>query len=600
MMLTGFLIVTCLLAALLLSSRSKLTPASDQIATVRQFTFDSGLTTDPAYWPAGNMIAYASDRATGTNLDIWVQQIGGETRRLTSHEADDHEPDFSPDGTRIAFRSERDGGGIYVVSTLGGPERRLTSVGHSPRFSPDGRWLSYWVGDRSRQFGLGQTFVIPASGGEAHQIAPKFWGAMHAAWSPDSKTLIFFGRKGMGKPDFYAQALDGGDPVATGLADATEAQYRGNYPAAWAGNQFLFSAASGDAINLYSVEIDPATFHARGPRRRLTAGTGIDTRPLLDGNHLVFSSAVQNDDVWSVPIDPSTFKSTGDAVRMTEDLGSDVGCSISEDGTRMTWFSVRSGEAHLMAKDLTTGQQTDLATVPRSRPLAEDISADGQRVAYCAITSTPPTQKVFVIPFSGGTPQQVCDGCVLRDWSGPAALLVSKDLGPASGSLDLLDLTTRTRRQVFPGVAPARGFPDGRWWASYMPQGGMGPFSLSAPAIFVVPILPQRSSTLADEVPITRNEFGDYLVDVAPDGATLVFLSPRDGFHCIWAQKLDPGTKHPAGAPFPVHHLHSARRSTMYVGGGLRRLTVARNKIVFIMAERTGNLWIADLLKPAR
>ena len=82
---------------------------------------------------------------------------------------------------------------------------------------------------------------------------------------------------------------------------------------------------------------------------------------------------------------------------------------------------------------------------------------------------------------------------------------------------------------------------------------------------------------------------------VAPDGATLFFVSNRDGFHCIWAQKLEPATKHPAGVPFAVYHQHSARRSTIYVAGGLRRLAAARNKVVFTMGERTGNIWIADL-----
>jgi hypothetical protein len=82
---------------------------------MRRVTSDSGLTTDPALSPDGKLLAYASDRATGQNLDIWVQHLGGgEPVRLTSWDSDEQEPDFSPDGSRIAFRSSRNGGGIYV------------------------------------------------------------------------------------------------------------------------------------------------------------------------------------------------------------------------------------------------------------------------------------------------------------------------------------------------------------------------------------------------------------------------------------------------------------------------------------------------------
>ena len=95
--------------------------------TMRQITSDSGLATTPAISPDGRLIAFASDRQTAGNLDIWVQPLtaGARPIRLTTDAADDLAPSFSPDGGAIVFFSKRDGGGIYIIPALGGEERLL-------------------------------------------------------------------------------------------------------------------------------------------------------------------------------------------------------------------------------------------------------------------------------------------------------------------------------------------------------------------------------------------------------------------------------------------------------------------------------------------
>jgi hypothetical protein len=52
----------------------------------------------------------------------------------------------------------------------------------------------------------------------------------------------------------------------------------------------------------------------------------------------------------------------------------------------------------------------------------------------------------------------------------------------------------------------------------------------------------------------------------SPNGNLLYFVSERDGFRCIWAQRLDPGSKRPVGALFAVYHSHSPQRSLMNLG----------------------------------
>ncbi len=130
--------------------------------------------------------------------------------------------------------------------------------------------------------------------------------------------------------------------------------------------------------------------------------------------------------------------------------------------------------------------------------------------------------------------------------------------------------------------------PDDRWIVFYRVMEN------ERSTIFVAPV---RESTVpqAEYLQITDGSAWDAVAEFSPDGNTLYFLSHRDGFRCHWAIKLDPSTKKPVGKPYPVQHYHSARRSPAYVSLGRVANAVAADKIVFTMAERSGNIWMAEL-----
>ncbi len=79
------------------------------------------------------------------------------------------------------------------------------------------------------------------------------------------------------------------------------------------------------------------------------------------------------------------------------------------------------------------------------------------------------------------------------------------------------------------------------------------------------------------------------------DGALVYHTSDRDGFRCIWAQRVDPEAKHPAGLPFAIHHSHSARISIKNTGSEHLGLAVGRDKLVFSLGEVRGNVWMTSL-----
>jgi DNA-binding winged helix-turn-helix (wHTH) protein len=116
-------------------------PAILPLSLVR-LTFDPGVQLGATFSPDGRFIAYSSDR--GGKFDIWIQQEGSvNPTKVTTRPGHNWQPDWSPDGHQIAFRSEGEGGGLFVVPAFGGPERKIASFGYRPRWSPDGEQILF-------------------------------------------------------------------------------------------------------------------------------------------------------------------------------------------------------------------------------------------------------------------------------------------------------------------------------------------------------------------------------------------------------------------------------------------------------------------------
>jgi tRNA A-37 threonylcarbamoyl transferase component Bud32 len=183
-------------------------PAKD--ISFMQLTDQAGPETFPSLTPDGRSFVYAAGG------DIWLQRVGGKNPiNLTKDSpAGDTQPAFSRDGEQIAFRSERNGGGIFVMGATGESVRRLTDSGYNPAWSPDGQEIVFGT-DQAKNPAIrlvsgSQLWVVNASSGEKRQLTKPDTvpDAVHPSWSPHGHRIAYWAVRG-GQRDIWTYPQTG-------------------------------------------------------------------------------------------------------------------------------------------------------------------------------------------------------------------------------------------------------------------------------------------------------------------------------------------------------------------------------------------------------
>jgi Tol biopolymer transport system component len=318
----------------------------------------------------------------------------------------------------------------------------------------------------------------------------------------------------------------------------------------------------------------------------------LEDLPSAAVGRIAFVSAVENADIYGLPLDSEPAVATAAPERLTDNTAMDIQPALSSDGRLLVFASNRTGNFDIWKRDLQTAEELPVSFSPAFESIPQ-VTADGSSVAFNRLENQ--SAELYVASLDGrsaATAARVChDDCFLPwGWlSGSKQLLYWSRSLTQIGVLDTVsgEKAIVLRHQRYPLLMPDVS-PDGRWIAF------LADISLDRGQLFVAPF--RGISPIPEESWIAATDADPHggVPHWSADGNSLYFLSRRDGYDCLWRQALDPLTRRPVGAVTSVHHLHGTRRSISNVRASYRTISIAGNRTVFPMNERTGNIWMAE------
>jgi Tol biopolymer transport system component len=344
----------------------------------RQVTFDNSRIQSLRWMPDGSHLIYASNRSG--SFQLWkILEAGGAPEQVTSVGSGPTDVAISRDGSLLAFAQTIFDTNVWRFESAGGPppaptdrNERWTQLiassrtDDSPQYSPDGTRITF----ASQRSGNEEIWVCASDGSEAQQVTQMRGPSTGSPrWSPDGRELAFDSRL-YGQADIFVIGAEGGQPRRLTNDPALDVAPNWSRDGRW----IYFSSMRSGAREIWKM---PS--HG-GEAIQVTRHGGFDSFESADGKYLYYTKSRETAGVWRLPLECGDEEPVSGLEGVKEhrvwtltDQGIYFAVSTSVDAPLLRFYSFATGRV---------ADVTKLQKKPVYGPPGLAVSPDGRFILY--------------------------------------------------------------------------------------------------------------------------------------------------------------------------------------------------------------------------